>query len=282
MPGGLLDLFGIDPIANRQRKLVKEESAAERQLRLTLAAMQNRGGIDIEKLRGSNAASLEDKRSGNTIKEKGVEAANETAKLTHQQVLAILSKLNVPYSKENHALVDQALTDPRIQGALQEQMTQNRVVASPEFQTANKQGAIAERLAQGFKNQAATTTTTPPGGITVMPPSGFAKPPEDLGQHNQIIGGGNEQSVEETSMDYPDGKGGILSLPGQPKVTNKMLPGRVRPRIDPALLNSMPPNLGGTVAGNVQAMPPQMGLGGTMNPELLEQIRRTLSQQPRY
>lgn len=43
MPGGLLDLFGIDPIANRNRKE-----------RLMLQELQNRGQLDLEGARGKN------------------------------------------------------------------------------------------------------------------------------------------------------------------------------------------------------------------------------------
>ena len=310
MPGGLLDLFGIDPVANRQRRLMKEESAAERQLRLTIQqlqnsgqlavqglqnsgqlavegargknqigvqGLQNTGQLDVEKNRGANAVTLENTRSGNTMKEKSAQAEidklmekiksdSTISQMEKQQILGTLTKYGIMYSPENQKVADQALTDPTLRGALQAVTDENAIAASPEFQKANKAGRIAERLAQGFKNQQMATTTTPPGGITVMPPSGFSIPPKNMEQFNQVIGGGNEQSVEETQQSFTDPKTGEeMSFPGPAKVTTKMLPGRVRPRINPALVNSMPPNL-----------------GDTLNPDLLEQIRKTLSQQRYY
>lgn len=274
-------MFGIDPVANRAYKRDQANRSAEIAARSALQEMQNRGQLAVEDARGRNAIDLEGTQSGNRIKEKGVDASNKTAELTHQQVLAILSKLNIPYSKENHARIDQALTDPTIQGALQAQTMENELMASPDYRQANKAGRIAEKLAQGFKNQQMGTTTTGPGSISVVP-SGFSVPPS-IGEQDQVMGGSTEQSVEETKQKFTDPETGQTSIfPGQPKVTTRMLPGRVRPRVNPALEAAMPANLGGTRAGNIQAMPPLMRTNDSMNPAIIEQIRRTMSQQGGY
>lgn len=57
MPGGLLDMFGIDPVANRQRKDA-----------IMLQQLQNQGQLDVEKER--NAGSLAVTREAGTVAEK--------------------------------------------------------------------------------------------------------------------------------------------------------------------------------------------------------------------
>lgn len=59
MPGGLLDMFGIDPVANRQRRdrsAELDKTIAGELARTTLA---NQGLLDVENARGKNSMTLE-------------------------------------------------------------------------------------------------------------------------------------------------------------------------------------------------------------------------------
>ena len=134
MPGGLLDLFGIDPIANRQRREKLELQKLENQGRLDVAKLGNTGQMDVAKL--NNAAQLERlikelQNRLDTVKATG-EENRKTG--THEQNLNEASKLNIFATPENIKTADQALTDPTIHGVLQQRMGANAVRATPDWQ----------------------------------------------------------------------------------------------------------------------------------------------------
>lgn len=227
MPGGLLDMFGIDPVANRNRKM-----------QLMLQELQNKGQMDVEKQRGSNDISTTRERGSQerlTQAQKGeVEKALETLRSHNviteaeaNQKLKFLSDIGVPHSEENLKTADKALTDTRIRKALQADAQTVEARQAPGYADSLAAGMQAANLTPAFANQKTGTITAQPGELVAQPPSGISLPPTNLNQYNQMQGSTENQTVEEIpNPAFP-------MMPPQVKVLKQQTPGRIK----------LPPNI---------------------------------------
>lgn len=258
MPGGLLDLFGIDPIANRQRREKLELQKLENQGRLDVAKLGNTGQMDVAKL--NNAAQLERlikelQNRLDTVKATGEEnrkTGEREQALNEMSKLGLISKAETP----NEKTADQALTDPTIRGVLQQRMGANAVRATPDWQNSLAAGMNAQNLMPAFENMSKGTQRVGVGDMAVIPPSGAQMPPDSLSAWRMMQGAttGMSETVENTPqiMTMPNGQ--QMSIPGQPKVIRNqtMMPGRIKlPQQILDAANAQQP----AQNGGIQAMP---------------------------
>lgn len=258
MEGGLLNLFGINPAVNRKRRENTQDLEKQIAAQILMQRMRGEQGLAEEGKRGETQIA--------NIKEQRITAAQEAlAKLTQterEQMLGIMSKNGVMYSPQNKEVFDQELTDPTIRGLSQRQATENRILASPGYQKSAEAGMNASALAPVFGNIRTGTIPTREGDVNLIPPSGAEVPPP-ISAFPMMQGMGRTQTVEPTTMDFPQANGQTLTIPGQPKVLQGNTPPKLRLPVNPQILNAAS-QLGGNGGGtSVPPIPPISALGGS-------------------
>lgn len=259
MPGGLLDMFGIDPVANRQRRDRSAELDKTIAGELARTKLANQGLLDVEGLRGKNDISNTRERGNqdrltnaqqNEIT-KALEVLRSNNLLTekeHDQKLKFMSDLGVPYSKENLKTADSAITDSRIRKALQADQQIIQARQAPGFATTLAQGLQAQNLAPAFANIQAGKMTAGPGDLVAVPPSGVELPPTDLNAWGGMHGGGKKDVISQIPSSIP-------GMPPSTQVTTETTPGRIK--VNPALMQQAmqqvaPAPAATDIPGNVQ------------------------------
>lgn len=245
MPGGLLDLFGIDPIANRQAKE-----------RLMLQELANRGQLESMRMQGTNALATERERGEQSRKTNASKAesdkvleslrsSNAISEAAKKQIMDILAKEGVMYNEQNAQVFDKATADTRIRNALARDMNAGRVQESPAYQQSLEKGAIAANLAPAFQNMRTGAMGVGSNEMMIAPPSGVSLPPTDLNKWNQAQGAmQNERMVTIPSM--------FEGLPPSTSQIRETTPGRVRiaPDIQQRAMSIVPAPEGQTMTNN--------------------------------
>lgn len=257
MPGGLLDMFGIDPVANRQKR--NQDAMLERQIAAEIARQKlaNQGQLDVTKLTGDNnlkaigATGNEQRKTqasaGDIAKAFEIlRSANLITEKEQEQKLRIMEKDGVISKKENDKVYDQAVTDTRIRKTLQADKQVIDARNAPGFQESLNEGMQAANRAQIFDNIAKGTQRVQPGEMLLAPPSGVTAPPTDLNAFNQAQGAMNSEVINMVGG-IPNPQTGEMQFQ-TPEVTRVQKPGRVKP--NPALVQQA------TQMFNAPATPP--------------------------
>ncbi len=265
MPGGLLDMFGIDPVANRQRRDRTAELDKTIAGELARVRLANQGQLDVEGLRGKNdiantqTRGNEDRKTQSSLGEinKALEvlrSANIITEAEHKQRLEYASKLDIPYSKENVETADRALTDTRIKKSLQQDAQTIAARSAPGFQESLNAGLQAGNLTPAFNNMRTGAMSVGPGDMLMAPPSGAALPPADLNQWNQAQGATSSEVINMVGG-IPNPVTGEMQFQ-TPEVTRVQKPGQVRisPQIQQRALQLQEP----TPPPQVNTQPPAL------------------------
>lgn len=242
MPGGLLDMFGIDPVANRQKR--DRDAMLEKQIAAEIARQKlaNQGQLDVEGLRGGNnlkaigATGDETRKTQASLGEinKAFEilrSANLMTEKEQEQKLRIMEKDGVISNKENDKVYDQATSDTRIRKALQDDRQTVEARSAPGFQESLNEGMQAANRAPVFTNMRTGAMSVGPSDMLLAPPSGAAMPPTDLNQWNQAQGAMNSEVINMVGG-IPNPQTGQMQFQ-TPEVTRVQKPGQVR--INPAI-----------------------------------------------
>lgn len=253
MPGGLLDMFGIDPVANRQKRdrdaMLEKQIAAEiarqklaNQGQLDVQTLQNTGQLGVETLRGRNQIGNTRAQGDETRKTQAslgeinkafeiLRSANLMTEKEQEQKLRIMEKDGVISNKENDKVYDQATSDTRIRKALQADRQTVEARSAPGFQESLNDGMQAANRAPVFTNMRTGAMSVGPGDMLLAPPSGAAMPPTDLNQWNQAQGAMNSEVINMVGG-IPNPQTGQMQFQ-TPEVTRVQKPGQVR--INPAI-----------------------------------------------
>jgi len=253
MPGGLLDMFGIDPVANRQTR--QKDAMLERQIAAEIARQKlaNQGQLDVQSLQNTGQLGVETLRGRNQIgntRAQGDESrktqasagdiakafevlrnANLMTEKEQEQKLRIMEKDGVISNKENDKVYDQATSDTRIRKALQSDRQTVEARNAPGFQESLNEGMQAANRAQIFDNIAKGTQRVQPGEMLLAPPSGIMAPPTDLNAFNQAQGATSSEVINMVGG-IPNPQTGEMQFQS-PEVTRVQKPGQVR--VNPAI-----------------------------------------------
>lgn len=288
MPGGLLDMFGVDPVANRQTRqrenMLEKQIAAEllrqklaNQGQLDVQSLQNTGQLGVEKVRGRNQIGNTRAQGDESRKTQAsaadinrafevLRSANLMTEAEQAQKLRIMEKDGIVSNKQNDKVYDQATSDMRIRKALQSDAQEVEARSAPGYQQSLNAGMQAANLTPAFANMRTGAMSVGPGDMLLAPPSGASLPPSDLNQFNQAQGAGMSEVINMVGG-IPNPETGQMQFQS-PEVTRVQTPGRVR--INPAIQQQVMQMQQPTPVASAPA-PNEPSLGSIM--EMLKRMR---------
>jgi len=170
MPGGLLDMLGIDPVANRNNR--REDAARERAIAAELAVETLRGKNQIGNTRATGDENRKTQNSAAEINKafEILRSANLMTEKEQEQKLRIMEKDGIVSNRENDKVYDKSLSDTRMRKALQNDAQTIEARSAPGFQQSLNAGMQAANLSSAFDNIAKGTQRVQPGEMLLAPP----------------------------------------------------------------------------------------------------------------
>ena len=240
MPGGLLDMFGIDPVANRQRQMQMQMLQQELANAVKLQEMRGTQGLEVERERGGQTR-LTDTNKGKVDRETGKSATDNLARIKElEQELEMLKgsrmigRATTPGGKVYEG---SGLGDATVREQLQDTETDTGIKATPDYKNSRAAGMQAANLGPVFQNINRGAIQAPADTITAVPPSGISMPPA-LQQWPQLLGPSIEQGIQAPPMITLDN--GRQVAQGDPTPFRKVTPGGITVPASPRARSTMP------------------------------------------